>query len=78
VATISTRREVRRSSARGGCPRCGDRELRTCKCMKEIRRRIGEARHHLRLGRPSMARSELANADRLMELLSKDAHHASR
>jgi hypothetical protein len=46
--------------------------------MKEIRRRIGEARHHLRLGRPSMARSELANADRLMELLSKDAHHASR
>lgn len=68
------------TAARGAwrCARCGSTgDPRTCVCMRQIRRRLDDARTHLRAGRPSMGETELAQASQLLNLLQKDAIKAS-
>jgi len=56
------------------CPRCGEvGDPRLCNCMRRLRRHSAEARKLLRTGHPTRALGELANLDKLLELLSRDA-----
>lgn len=41
--------------------------------MRQLRRRLDDARAHLRAGRPAMGETELAQASQLLDLLQKDA-----
>lgn len=68
------RRRGRRSSNGWRCPRCRSTgDPRACACMRQLRRRLDDARDHLRAGRRGMGETELAQASLLLDLLQKDA-----
>lgn len=56
------------------CPRCDQvGDPRACNCMRRLRRYSEEARRLLRAGHPTKAMGQLAELDKLLELLSRDA-----